>query len=81
MFQIAKTKTFVQIMHLKFIFLTSDDIKNYYQLVAKQLQDSTLSFESNCDDIGISILASQSKIFLSLFEFKDNDTAVYGSHH
>ena len=30
LFQIAKAKTFVQIMRLKFTFLTSDDIKNYY---------------------------------------------------
>ena len=40
-------------------------------LVAKKLQDSTLLFENNREDIGISKLISQLKILPSLFELKD----------
>ena len=39
-------------------------------LVAKDLQDSTLLFENNCVEIGISKLVSQLKILPSLFELK-----------
>ena len=43
-------------------------------LVANHLQDST--FYINSADIGMSKLVSELKFFLSLFEFKDNDTVV-----
>ena len=45
-------------------------------LVAKKLQNSTLLFENNFEDIGISKLVSQLKILPSLFELKDKDTIV-----
>ena len=35
------------------------------------MQDSTLLFENNCEDIGISKSISQLKILPSLFELKD----------
>ena len=38
------------------------------------MQDST--FYINSEDIGISKLVSQLKLFPKLFEFKDNDTIV-----
>ena len=48
-------------------------------LVANQFQDSTFLFEINSKDIGVSKLASQLSLLLSLFELQDNYTIVISS--
>ena len=50
-------------------------------LVANQLEDSTLLFETNSKDIGISKLVLRLKVMPSSFELKDNDTAVSCYEH
>ena len=65
---------FVQITHLKFTFLTPDNIKSYYQWPTNCKM--IICFEINSKDIGISKLVSQLKLLPSLFELEDNDTVV-----
>ena len=70
-----KKTSFVQISHLKFTFLTSDDIKSYYYYPTN-CKIVLFLFEINSKDIGTSKLVSQSKLLPSLFELKDKDTIV-----
>ena len=49
--QISKKMSFVQIMHLKFTFLTPDNIKSYYQYLI-----NFKIMEKNIEDIGTSKL-------------------------